>query len=331
MHRCATRITASMSQNNLPTIHTGLDIAKATLQLSLRGTSHALDNDTKGHARLIKLLGSAERESGGGAKAHVILEATGGYEAAVVRSLHQAGILVSVMMPSRIRAFARAKGQLAKTDPIDADMLTAFGEAIKPEPTAPKTAAQSNLGELTVRRAQLVAERVAEENRAALYTGKIALQQSRQLVALLGKQIGICEKEIAAQIAAEPEMKSRAERLQEVPGVGPISAAILLAQMPELGTLSDGEAAALAGLAPYNCDSGTMSGTRHIRGGRVTVRCALYMAAMSAVRHDRILREFYQRLCAAGKKPIIALTAAMRKLIVLLNRLLKKPDFQLQG
>lgn len=321
-----------MSPNNLPTIHTGLDIAKATLQLSLRGTSHALDNDAKGHARLLKLLGTAERESGGGgAKAHVILEATGGYEAAVVRALHSADILVSVMMPSRIRAFARAKGQLAKTDPIDADMLTAFGEAIKPAPTAPKTAAQSALGELTTRRSQLVAERVAEENRAALYSGKIALRQSRQLVALMKKQIADCEAEIATQIAAEPEMKTRAARLQEVPGVGPISAAILLSQMPELGTLTDGEAAALAGLAPYNSDSGTASGPRHIRGGRTTVRCALYMAAMSAIRHDRILREFYQRLCAAGKKPIIALTAAMRKLIVLLNRMLKNPDFKLQS
>ena len=126
-------------------------------------------------------------------------------------------------------------------------------------------------------------------------------------------------------------MAARAARLQQVPGVGPIVAATLQAHLPELGSLSDGEAAGLTGLAPYNRDSGPWKGTRHIRGGRAPARCALYMAALSAVRHDRILREFYQRLRATGKKPLVALTAAMRKLVVLLNRMLKKPAFTLAG
>jgi len=124
-------------------------------------------------------------------------------------------------------------------------------------------------------------------------------------------------------------MTLRATRMQQVPGIGPVIAAVIQAQMPELGTLSDGEAAALAGLAPYNRDSGPWKGTRHIRGGRASVRCALYMAALTAVRHDHILRDFYAKLCAAGKKPLVALTAAMRKLIVLLNRMLQKPQFKL--
>ncbi len=162
-----------------------------------------------------------------------------------------------------------------------------------------------------------------------LRPARIALRTLNPLRALVALRIGQCERAIAAQIAAEPPMAERAERVQQVPGIGPVVAAVLQAQMPELGTLSDGEAAALAGLAPYNRDSGPHRGVRRIRGGRAPLRCALYMAALSAVRHDRILREFYTRLCAAGKKPLVALTAAMRKLVVLLNRMLRKPQFKL--
>jgi transposase len=208
-------------------------------------------------------------------------------------------------------------------------VLVAFGEAITPAPTPPPSPAQTYLSVLVTRRAQLVETRTAEFNRADHYTDKLLRQQSRALLALLERQIAQCECAIAAQIAADETMKARTERLQQVPGIGPIVAAVLQAQMPELGTLQAGEAAALAGLAPYNRDSGPWKGTRHIRGGRAPVRCALYMAALSTVRHDRILREFYTRLCAAGKKPLVALTAAMRKLVVLLNRMLRNPQFQL--
>ena len=332
MH-CAGLAFASMSQNNTTTIHAGLDVAKATLQLCIRGpiaAGHALDNDARGHARIIKLLLAAQA-GGGGGKVHITIEATGGYEAAAVRALHAAGIALSVVPPSRVRNFARAKGILAKTDPIDADMLAAFGEAIAPEPTLPPSEARTRLAELVTRRAQLIETRVAEGNRAAHYTDKILVRQSRALLALLDKQIAECERHIAAQIAADEGMKAAAERMQQVPGVGATTSATLLATMPELGTLSDGEAAALAGLAPYNRDSGPWRGTRRISGGRAQVRCALYMAALSAVRHDPILRAFYERLRAAGKKPLVALTAAMRKLLLLLNRLLKNPSFQLQS
>lgn len=319
------RITARMSQNNPTILYAGLDVAKASLQLSLSGSSYFLSNDAQGHARLVKLL----RAAGSQAPVHLVLEATGGYEAGAVGALHQAGITLTVTLPSRVRAFAEAKGRRAKTDPIDASMLAAFAEAIKPSPTMPPSAEQLLMRELTTRRAQLVQTRVAEENRAAHYIDKGLLRQSRQLLALLEKQIACCEEQLAAVIAADETALSRANRLQLVPGVGPIIAALLLAEMPELGTLNDCEAASLAGLAPYNHDSGPRHGPRHIHGGRATVRCALYMAAMNAVRHDRILREFYQRLRNAGKKPIVALTAAMRKLIVLLNRLLKNPLFEL--
>jgi len=319
-----------MSKNNTTILYAGIDVAKATLQLSLAGTSHAIDNDARGHARILKLLSAAEKAQPG-RKAHVILEASGGYEAALCGALHAADRTLSVIQPSRARHFAGAKSEHAKTDQIDADVLAAFGEALVPEPTPAPSAAQTHLEHLVGRRAQLVETRTAELNRAGHYTDKLLRTQSRRLLALLDRQIAQCEQAIAAQIAADEDMAARAARLQQVPGVGAIIAATLQAHLPELGRLSDGEAAGLAGLAPYNRDSGPWKGTRRIRGGRAPARCALYMAALSAVRHDRILREFYQRLCAAGKKPLVALTAAMRKLVVLLNRMLKKPTFTLAG
>jgi transposase len=319
-----------MSQNNLTILYAGVDVAKATLELGFEGASNSFGNDAKGHARILKLL--AKTEAGRpGTNIQVILEATGGYEAALVRALHAAGRPVSVILPSRARHFAHAKNARAKTDPIDAGVLAAFGAAIQPAPTTPPSAGQSRLVELIGRRTQLVETRTAELNRAAHYTDKLLGQQSRQLLALLAQQIAECEGAIAAQLANDQEMKARVARLQEVPGVGPIVAAVLQAQMPELGTLSDGEAAALAGLAPYNCDSGPRQGTRRIWGGRAPARCILFLAAMTAVRHDPILRAFHLKLLAAGKKPMVALTAVMRKLVVLLNRMLKNPQFKLVG
>jgi transposase len=319
---------ASMSQNNNHIIYAGIDVAKASLQLSLCGKSHGLKNTAAGHRRIIKLLAAAEAAHPA-SKVQVILEATGGYEASLCAALHAAGRPLSIVQPSRARAFARALAEHAKTDPIDADMLSAFGRAVQPAPSVAPSAAQSHLGALVTRRAQLVETRVAETNRAEHYTEPMLGRQSRQLLALLERQITECERQIAAQLAADQEMKARTQRLRQVPGIGPITAAILQADMPELGTLAPGEAASLAGLAPYNRDSGSHAAVRYIRGGRASVRCALYMAAMSSIRHDHILRAFYQRLRTAGKPKMVALSAAMRKLIELLNRLLKNPHFNL--
>jgi transposase len=331
MHRAGLAF-ASMSQNNktnnILTFYAGIDIAKATLELNVDGTSSSLTNELKGHARILKLLAAAEAARPG-YKIHVIVEATGGYEAALVEALHHAGRRVSVIQPSRVRHFANAKNKRAKSDPIDAAILTAFGEAIQPPPTPPPSAAQTHLVKLVGRRAQLLDTRTAELNRSAHYNDKLLRTQSRQLLALLTRQIAQCDRAIAAQLAADEAMKARAERVQQVPGIGPVVAAVLQAHLPELGSLKEGEAAALAGLAPYDRDSGPRKGPRRICGGRAPVRCALYMAALSAVRHDAILRDFYARLCAAGKKPLVALTAAMRKLVELLNHMLSKPTFKL--
>jgi transposase len=311
-----------MSQNNTPLLHVGLDVAKSSLQLDLAAQPHTPTNDATGHAKLLKLLRSHPG-------AHVVCEATGGYEQPVVRVLHTAGIPVSIIAAGRVRHFAKAKGRRAKTDPIDAVVLSEYGRTFNPAATPAPTATQARLAELSTRRSQLIATRIAETNRADHYTDKLLRNQSRQLLRLLEKQITACDLAIAQIIAADETLKAQADRLDAIPGVGVITAATVLAEMPELGTITDQAAAALVGVAPFNRDSGDHTGARHIAGGRKAVRCALYMAALSAVRHDAILKAFYTRLRTAGKKPKVALVAAMRKLIVLMNRLLKNPKFQL--
>ena len=311
-----------MSQNNTSILYAGLDMAKASLELHLAGKSHPLSNDPKGHAQ----LGRLRRAHPG---VQVICEATGGYERAPVRALHAAAIPLSVVEAGRVRHFARAQGQRAKTDPIDARVLTDYGMAMQPALTPAPTAQQERLEALDTRRRQLIETLVAERNRSAHYTEALCQRQARTLLKALEKQQAAGEAAIAELIAADEKLRAQAQRLDAIPGVGFTTAAVVLAGLPELGTLSDEAVAALAGVAPYNQDSGGQSGGRHIAGGRSAVRCALYMATLSAVRHDRILKAFYTRLLTAGKKPLVAMTACMRKLVVLMNHLLKNDKFQL--
>jgi transposase len=312
-----------MSPNNhLPILHVGIDVAKLSLQLDLAGRGHTLANDAKGHAKLLNLLRSQPA-------VQVVCEATGGYERPMVRALQAAQIPVSIVEAGRVRHFAKAKGLRAKTDPIDAAVLSQYGRAFHPLPTPVPTAAQSRLSQLAHRRRQLLDTLLAETNRAAHYTDKLLLQQSRQLLRLLEKQMAACELDITRLIAADENLKARAQRLDAIPGVGAITAATVLAELPELGRISDQATAALVGVAPYNHDSGNQNSPRHIAGGRKTIRCALYMATLSAVRFDPILKAFYLRLRQKGKKSKVALVACMRKLVILMNRLLKNPNFQL--
>jgi transposase len=311
-----------MSQTNTNIVFAGLDIAKSSLQLHLADQFHALTNDAKGWRRLVKLLGTHPT-------AQIICEATGGYEQPVLQALQAAAIAVSLVEAGRVRHFAKAKGLRAKTDPIDAAILTAYGRAFQPPLTPSTHPIQRQLSQLTSRRRQLVDLKIIEHNRAEHYTDAFSQKQSSQLTALLEKQISQCDEQITRLIEGNADLKHKSQRLDAIPGVGPATAAAVLAEMPELGHLSASAAAALAGVAPYNEDSGNQAGPRHIAGGRKAVRCALYMAALSAVRYDRILKDFYLRLRAAGKKPKVALTACMRKLIILMNHLLKNPDFQL--
>lgn len=311
-----------MSPNNPNILYVGLDVAKLSLELHLAGHSHPLANNAQGHAQLLKHLR-------GHPHAHVICEATGGYEQPVVRALHAADIPISIVEAGRVRYFARAQGQRAKTDPIDAAVLSQYGDTFHPVAAAPATLPQQRLADLCQRRRQLIHTLTVETNRAEHYTDPLCRRQARQLHKTLEKQIQQCDEAIIQLIAGDELLAQKAKRLKTIPGVGPVVAATVLAEMPELGQLNRQTAAALAGVAPYNRDSGGQKGIRHISGGRRPVRTALYMAALSAVRYDRILKEFYLRLRAAGKKPLVAITACMRKLVILMNHLLKNPDFSL--
>lgn len=311
-----------MSQNNSAILHLGLDVAQSSLQLDLAGQPHTLANDAKGHARLLQLL----RPHPG---AHRVCEATGGYAQPVGRVLQAAGVPVSSIEAARGRHFAKAPGRRAKTDPLDAAVLSQYGRTFQPAATPAPAAKPARLAELSTRRLQLITTLTAETNRAAHDTDALSRRQARPLRRLLENQIAACAAALAELVAADETLHSRAQRLDAIPGVGPVTATTVLAELPELGRISDAAAAALVGVAPSNRDSGDHTGVRHIAGGRKTLRCALYMAAFSAVRFDPILKAFYQRRRAAGKKPKVALVAAMRKLVVLMNRLLKNPNFQL--
>jgi len=316
-----TTTTTTMNQI-LPPVYTGLDVAKATLQLHLQGKSFDLANTPSGHAQLVKRL----RAISG---AHVVCEATGGYERAVAAALQAAQIPVSVMNPARVRQFARALGTHAKTDPIDAQVLTAFGSALVPETTPPRTPTELKLTAYVNRRAQLIEMRIAEEQRADVCIDPVLAKSFvgalRHFQSALAK-IDLLIKELVADNA---RLAEQVRRLAQISGVGLVTAVSVLAQMPELGTLTRGQAAALAGLAPYNRDSGKSTGKRCISGGRPELRKCLYMAALAASRSNSVLKPFYQRLIANGKPGKVALTAVMRKLVILMNHILKNPTFAL--
>ena len=238
---------------------------------------------------------------------------------------------VSVLNPARVRHFARATGQRAKTDHLDAAVLSAYGQALQPKPTAPRTEQEQHLAELIRRRVQVLEILVAQRQQAQRLTVPALRRQAQSLVRRLErdvKQIEAQLKELRTQATALDE---RVQKLEAITGVGAITALGVLAELPELGTLNRRQAAALAGLAPHPRESGQWHGRRRIGGGRAPVRRALYMAALVAARSHRQLKEFYQRLRAAGKPAKVALTAVMRKLIVLMNHLLKNPNFALSN
>lgn len=300
----------------------GVDVAKLTLAIQFPDRLWSTANTAAGHAALVAQL---ERLGA----VHVICEATGGYERALVLALHQAAIAVSVINPRQVRDFARARGRLAKTDAIDAALLRDYGAALRPAPDAPPLEGAAEFAELVRARQEVVALITDERNRREHATLPALVTLSHARTRQLEKQLATLDQLLAAHIAARPELTARAARLQQVRGVGRVSAFTVLALLPELGHLGDAQAAALAGVAPLNRDSGQFRGQRHIHGGRAAVRRVLYMAALAATLHNPILKAFYQQLRARGKPAKLALTAVMRKLVVLLNRLLKNPHFNL--
>ena len=303
--------------------YAGIDIGKASLDLSLAGQNPSRHpNNAAGIAALLKVL----KKLG---PVQVICEPSGGYERDLLEALWAADLAVSLVHAARVRAFARAQGRLAKTDPIDAVVLREFGELLRPGTLPAPAPERERLAALVQRREQLVNLLTTEDQRLAQTRDAVVQQMSERLLQELKTQIEQMDELIAAQIAADVTLKGQSARLQEVQGIGPVTATTLLAELPELGTLSRNESGALAGVAPYNQDSGEHRGRRTIRGGRVKVRRVLYMAALVASRFNPILKAFYDRLVAAGKPKKVALTAVMRKLVVLLNHLLKYPEFKL--
>jgi len=308
----------------MTTIYCGLDISKQNLQLHLPDRVHDLANTPAGHRRLLKLLADFPA-------VQVVCEATGGYEREVVASLHQSNLPVSVLNPARVRHFARATGQHAKTDHIDAVVLSDYGTKLQPKATAPRTQQEQQLTELIRRRMQLLDLLVAQRQQVESLTMASLKQQARKLLRRLESDLAQIEALLKELRSQAPLLDTRVEKLQAIKGVGMITAMAVLAELPELGTLNRHQAAALAGLAPHPRDSGQWHGRRTIGGGRAPVRRALYMAALVGARSNRRFKEFYQRLRAAGKPAKVALTAVMRKLVVLMNQILKNPNFVLQN
>jgi len=302
-------------------VYMGVDIAKAYLDAAIGNEKRRFANDALGHRELIKWVKQFS------APVQVICESSGGYERALVQALARAGVKISLVQANRVRQFARATGILAKTDRIDAKLLSAFGEAMQPGTISASQLEQEHLRELESQRRHLTHLLVMEQNRAARMSDLCVCKMNRRLISQIKKQIEQLELLIQEQIKASPELCTKAEKLTAISGVGARTAALLLAQMPELGQLNRREVAALVGVAPFNRDSGRMRGKRAIYGGRRAVRHGLYMAALVAARHNPILRGFYLRLRAGGKPAKVALTATMRKLLIVLNSSVK-PDLK---
>jgi len=302
-------------------VYMGVDIAKAYLDAAIGNEKRRFANDALGHRELIKWVKQFS------APVQVICESSGGYERALVQALARAGVKISLVQANRVRQFARAAGILAKTDRIDAKLLSAFGEAMQPGTISASQLEQEHLRELESQRRHLTHLLVMEQNRAARMSDLCVCKMNRRLISQIKKQIEQLELLIQEQIKASPELCTKAEKLTAISGVGARTAALLLAQMPELGQLNRREVAALVGVAPFNRDSGRMRGKRAIYGGRRAVRHGLYMAALVAARHNPILRGFYLRLRAGGKPAKVALIATMRKLLIVLNSSVK-PDLK---
>ena len=300
-------------------VYVGIDVCKAWLDVYLHplGRKLRLSNDLSGFKRLKKAL-----------KPHgvalIVMEATGKYHRAAQRTLHAAGFAVAVVNPLRSRLFAEAMGALAKTDAVDARLLAILGESLEPKAVPPSSEAIEELQELVQARSAAVAEASALANRAGESRTKFLKTELARRLKSLERHIARLAKEILKRIKSDQGLARRYEILSSIPSFGPIVAATLVALMSELGLISNKAAALLAGLAPIACDSGQKTGARHIKGGRAHVRCALYMAAIAATRCNPDLAAFYKRLRDAGKKPKVALTAVMRKLILLANTLIRQ-------
>ena len=297
----------------------GIDVSKRQLDVHIQpsGEAFAVARDGDGLAVLVERLRSLSVQL-------VVLEATGGFETTVAAAIAAAQLPLAVVNPRQIRDFARAIGRLAKTDTLDAEVIARFAETVRPEPRPIATEEAQALGELVARRRQLLEMIMAETNRRRHLTQPRLIRGLDRHLKALQLELSELEQDIDDQIRGSPVWREKEDLLRSAPGIGPITARVLIAELPELGSLDRRKIAALVGLAPINRDSGVMRGTRHIAGGRASVRAALYMATVAATRHNPLIGAFYKRLRAVGKPAKVALVAAAHKLLTILNAMLRE-------
>jgi transposase len=295
----------------------GIDVSKGKLDVAIRPAqqSFILSNDEEGFAEIIKRLKDIEVEL-------IVLEATGGLQIPVVSALMEKGFPVTVVNPRQVRDFAKAMGILAKTDRLDANVIASFGERIRPEVRKMKDEEHQLLSALMVRRRQLVGMITQEKNRLGVAQRHVK-KSIEKTIELLQKQLKEIDDELEKEIKNSPIWREKDELLRSMPGVGPVLSKTILFELPELGTLNRQEVAALAGVAPFNYESGKYNGKRIIWGGRARLRAVLYMSAIAAIRCNPKFRNFYQKLRGSGKKPKQAIVACMRKMITTLNAMMK--------
>jgi transposase len=295
----------------------GIDISKKQLDVAvLPDSKHKVySNNEQGISQLTSFLKSLSPSL-------IVMEATGGFEMPCVGVLASECLPLVVVNPRQIRDFAKATGRLAKTDVIDAHTIAKFGETVRPEIRELKSPEMQELAALNTRRSQVIQMITAEKNRLATAT-KWTREDIKENLAWLKERLNGVNDEIDKSIRNSPVWREKDDLLKSVPGIGPVASATLLSQLPELGMLNRKQIAALVGVAPLNRDSGMMRGKRSVWGGRASIRCALYMATLVATRFNPIISAFYNRLCNAGKAHKVALTACMRKLLTILNAMMK--------
>ena len=296
----------------------GIDVSQKFLDVHIleTGTAFRSSSNPEGRAQLLQQLPAP-------GTCLVVLEATGGFERTLVGDLVQAGHLVSVVNPRQIRAYAQALSVKAKSDPVDALVIARFARDIKPRPQLPQRAGQAQLDELVARRRQLIAHRTAESNRRGQSQNQTVRKSLQQSIDHLHKDLQKIDRAIQELMSSDDDWQDRLAQLTSVPGVGQVTALTLIAELPELGELNRKQIAALVGVAPFNRDSGQYRGQRRISGGRATVRTALYMAALSAKKFNPDIHAFAQRLHERGKKGKVVLVACMRKLLTILNTMVR--------
>jgi len=295
----------------------GIDVSKDRLDIHIRpsGDAFTVMHDGEGITALVERLGELRPEL-------IVLEATGGLQTRVAATLAAAHLPTAVVNPRQVRDFARATGRLAKTDALDAEAIARFAEAVKPEPRPLSDEDGQALQALVARRRQLVEMRVAEKNRRQQVKAQLRKRLDEH-IEWLAQAIAELDTDIDDHIKGSPVWRAKEDLLVSVPGIGNTTARTLIADLPELGTLSRRRIAALVGLAPFNRDSGRMRGKRSISGGRVSVRNALFMATIASVRFNPVIRTTFQRLVAVGKPKMTAIVACMRKLLVILNAIMR--------